>query len=58
MMELNKAIEVLKERVENNNIILDTTYDNYFDEFVIVENEAIEVVLKYIENIKAVKVKF
>jgi len=49
-MELNKAIDILKERVENNNIILDTPYDNDFDEFVRVENKAIEVVLDYFKN--------
>ena len=48
-MELNKAIEILQERVDNNNIILDTPYDNDFDEFVRIENEAIETVLEYIE---------
>jgi len=51
-MELNKAIEVLKDRVDNNNIILDTPYDNDFDEFVRIENEAIEVVLEYIKGLE------
>jgi adenine-specific DNA methylase len=49
-MELNKAIEVLKDRMGTNEIILnDKTYESDFDRFVRIENEAIETVLKYIE---------
>ena len=50
-MELNKAIEILKERVDTNKIILnDLLYESDFDKFVRVENEAIETVLEYIEE--------
>ena len=50
-MKLNKAVEILKERVDTNKIILnDKSYESDFDKFVKIENEAIEVVLRYVEN--------
>ena len=50
-MELTKALEILKERMETNEVILnDKSYESDFDRFVRVENEAIEVVLDYFKN--------
>jgi len=51
-MELNKAVEILQERVNTNKIILnDKTYESDFDKFIKIENEAIETVLIYIEEL-------
>ena len=50
-MELTKALGILKERMETNEVILnDKSYESDFDRFVRVENEAIEVVLDYFKN--------
>lgn len=50
-MKLDKAIEILKERMETNKIILkDKTYESDFDKFIKVENEAINTVLGYVTN--------
>ena len=50
-MELTKALGILKERMETNEVILnDKSYESDFDKFVRVENEAIEVVLDYFKN--------
>lgn len=50
-MELTKALDILKERMETNKVILnDKSYESDFDRFVRVENEAIKTVLDYFEN--------
>ena len=50
-MELTKALGILKERMETNEVILnDKSYESDFDKFVRDENEAIETVLDYFKN--------
>ena len=50
-MELTKALDILKERMETNKVILnDKSYESDFDKFVKDENEAIETVLDYFKN--------
>ena len=50
-MKLNKALDILKERMENNKVILnDKSYESDFDKFVRTENEAIKTVLDYFKN--------
>ena len=50
-MELTKALGILKERMETNEVILnDKSYESDFDRFVRDENEAIKTVLYYFKN--------
>ena len=50
-MKLNKALDILKERMETNEVILnDKSYESDFDKFVRTENEAIKTVLDYFKN--------
>lgn len=50
-MELNKALDTLKERMKTNEVILnDKSYESDFDKFVRAENEAIKTVLEYFKN--------
>ena len=50
-MELTKALGILKERMETNEVILnDKSYESDFDKFVRDENEAIKTVLDYFKN--------
>lgn len=50
-MELNKALDILQERMDTNKVILnDKSYESDFDKFVRVENEAIGTILDYFKN--------